>query len=86
MNDGVWTSVSWSSDVGEGKYFNVISKASGNSKNSMTAGDKLRFRNIDRWNNTSLGYNNADLRVTDAKAEVYGKLAKSLTSKFATST
>ena len=50
----------------------------------MVAGDKLRFRNIDKWGNADNRYNY--LKVTGSKAKVYGKLAESLTPEFAAST
>lgn len=86
MNDNDWTDVSWE-DIGSGKNYNLISKASG--KSSMDAGDKLRFRNIDKWSDIygnatyiTISFDEASARY----AKVYGKLSDSITHEYAIST
>ena len=80
LNDSDWKDVSWE-DIGNDKDYNLISAIS--SKSSMSKGDKLQFRNIDKFSDNRNTY--SQLRITEAKAKVYGKLAKSLTSEFAAS-
>ena len=79
LNNDDWKDVSWE-DIGNSEYdlINVVSD-----KSSMSKGDKLKFRNIDKFSDNY--NNNSQLLITEAKAKVYGKLAKSLTPEFAAS-
>ena len=81
LNNDDWKDVSWE-DIGNDKEYDLINVVS--DKSSMSKGDKLQFRNIDKFSD----YNTtrySQLIITEAKAKVYGKLAKSLTSEFAAS-
>ena len=80
LNDSDWKDVSWE-DIGNDKEYDLINVVS--DKSSMSKGDKLKFRNIDKFSDNYNTY--SQLRITEAKAKVYGKLAKSLTSEFAAS-
>ena len=82
LNDNGWTTVSWETDIGRIKEFNLVSKAAAG-KSSMSKGDKLRFKNIDKWSNSEYYY--TELKITNSDAKVYGKLAESLTPEFAAS-
>ena len=80
LNNDDWKDVSWE-DIGNNKEYDLINVVS--NKSSMSKGDKLKFRNIDKFSNSYNIY--SQLLITGAKAKVYGKLAKSLTSEFAAS-
>ena len=80
LNDSDWKDVSWE-DIGNDKEYDLINVVS--NKSSMSKGDKLQFRNIDKFSDNSNTY--SQLIISKAKAKVYGKLAKSLTSEFAAS-
>ena len=80
LNDSDWKDVSWE-DIGNDKEYDLINVVS--NKSSMSKGDKLKFRNIDKFSNDNT--NRSQLIISEAKAKVYGKLAKSLTSEFAAS-
>ena len=79
LNDGAWTTVSWE-DVSHGIDYNLV-KACDSSKETISFGEKLQIRGLDKWNN------DCSLKVTCAGgAKVYGKLADSLTPEYAAST
>ena len=79
LNDGDWTTVSWG-DVSHGIDYNLV-KACDSSKETISFGEKLQIRGLDKWNN------NCSLKVTCAAgAKVYGKMADSLTQEYAAST
>ena len=80
LNDSDWKDVSWE-DIGNNKEYDLINVVS--NKSSMSKGDKLKFRNIDKFSDNTNRY--SQLIISGAKAKVYGKLAKSLTSEFAAS-
>ena len=80
LNDSDWKDVS-QEDIGNDKEYDLINVVS--DKSSMSKGDKLQFRNIDKFSDNSNTY--SQLIISKAKAKVYGKLAKSLTSEFAAS-
>ena len=80
LNNDDWKDVSWE-DIGNNKEYDLINVVS--DKSSMSKGDKLKFRNIDKFSDNY--NNNSQLLITEAKAKVYGKLAKSLTPEFAAS-
>ena len=78
LNDGAWTTVSWG-DVSHETDYNLV-KACDASKETISFGEKLQIRGLDKWNVCSL-------KVTCAGgAKVYGKLADSLTPEYAAST
>ena len=79
LNNDDWKDVSWE-DIGNEKDYNLISAIS--SKSSMSKGDKLKFRNIDKWSSNIDAF--TQLKITSGKAKIYGKLTESLTSEFAT--
>ena len=81
LNNDDWKDVSWE-DIGNNKEYDLINVVS--NKSSMSKGDKLKFRNIDKFSDSYNTY--SQLIITGAKAKVYGKLAKSLTPEFAAST
>ena len=79
LNDGAWTTISWE-DVSHGIDYNLV-KACDASKETISFGEKLQIRGLDKWNS------NCSLKVTCAGgAKVYGKLADSLTPEYAAST
>ena len=79
LNDGAWTTVSWE-DVSSGIDYNLV-KACDASKETISFGEKLQIRGLDKWNK------DCSLKVTCAGgAKVSGKLADSLTPEFAAST
>ena len=79
LNDGAWTTVSWE-DVSHGIDYNLV-KACDASKETISFGEKLQIRGLDKWNNK------CSLKVTcDGGAKVYGKMADSLTPEYAAST
>ena len=79
LNDGAWTTVSWE-DVSHGTDYNLV-KACDSSKETISFGEKLQIRGLDKWNN------NCTLKVTCAGgAKVSGKMAGSLTPEYAAST
>ena len=79
LNDGAWTTVSWG-DVSYGTDYNLV-KACDASKETISFGEKLQIRGLDKWNS------NCSLKVTCAGgAKVSGKLADSLTPEYAAST
>ena len=79
LNDGDWTTVSWE-DVSHGIDYNLV-KACDAGKETISFGDKLQIRGLDKWNNS------CSLKVTCAGgAKVYGKMADSLTPEYAAST
>ena len=80
LNDNDWTDVSWE-DIGSGKEYNLINAAAG--KSSMTAGDKLKFRNIDKWSDNPGNY--TKLMIKNNNTKIYGKLINSLALEFAAS-
>ena len=78
LNDGAWTTVSWE-DVSHGIDYNLV-KACDAGKETISFGEKLQIRGLDKWNN------NCSLKVTCAGgAKVYGKMADSLTPEYAAS-
>ena len=79
LNDGAWTTVSWE-DVSHGTDCNLV-KACDASKETISFGEKLQIRGLDKWNS------NCSLNVTCAGgAKVSGKMAGSLTPEYAAST
>ena len=79
LNDGAWTTVSWG-DVSHGIDYNLV-KACDASKDTISYGEKLQIRGLDKWNNS------CSLKVTCAGgAKVSGKMAGSLTPEYAAST
>ena len=79
LNDGAWTTVSWE-DVSHGIDYNLV-KACDASKETISFGEKLQIRGLDKWNN------NCSLKVTCAGgAKVSGKMADSLTPEYVAST
>ena len=79
LNDGAWTTVSWE-DVSHGIDYNLV-KACDASKETISFGEKLQIRGLDKWNSY------CSLKVTCAGgAKVYGKMADSLTPEYAAST
>ena len=79
LNDGTWTTVSWE-DVSHGIDYNLV-KACDASKETISFGEKLQIRGLDKWNNK------CSLKVTcDGGAKVSGKMADSLTPEYAAST
>ena len=48
LNDGAWTTVSWE-DVSHGIDYNLV-KACDASKETISFGEKLQIRGIDKWN------------------------------------
>ena len=80
LNDSDWKNVSWE-DIGNDKEYDLINVVS--DKSSMSKGDKLKFRNIDKWSSNIDAF--TQLKITSGKAKIYGKLTKSLTSEFAAS-
>ena len=78
LNDGAWTTVSWE-DVSHETDYNLV-KACDSSKETISFGEKLQIRGLDKWNR------NCSLKVTCAGgAKVSGKMAGSLTPKYAVS-
>ena len=85
LNDGAWTTVSWE-DVSHGIDYNLV-KACDAGKETISYGEKLQIRGLDRWNSASSYNSSLKMKVlSDAGAKVYGKLADSLTPKYAAST
>ena len=79
LNDGAWTTVSWE-DVSHRIDYNLV-KACDASKETISFGEKLQIRGLDKWND------NCSLKVTcTGGAKVSGKMAGSLTPEFAAST
>ena len=79
LNDGAWTTVSWG-DVSHGIDYNLV-KACDSSKETISFGEKLQIRGLDKWNG------NCSLNVTcTGGAKVSGKMAGSLTPEYAAST
>ena len=79
LNDSNWTTVSWE-DVSHGTDYNLV-KACDASKETISFGEKLQIRGLDKWNS------DCSLKVTCAGgAKVYGKMAGSLTPEYAAST
>ena len=79
LNDGAWTTVSWK-DVSSKIDYNLV-KACDASKETISFGEKLQIRGLDKWNSK------CSLKVTCAGgAKVSGKMADSLTPEFAAST
>ena len=79
LNDGAWTTVSWG-DVSHGTDYNLV-KACDASKETISFGEKLQIRGLDKWNSS------CSLKVTCAGgAKVSGKMADSLTPEYAAST
>ena len=78
LNDGAWTTVSWE-DVSHGIDYNLV-KACDSSKETISFGEKLQIRGLDKWNN------DCSLKVTcTGGAKVSGKMADSLTPEYAAS-
>ena len=78
LNDGDWTTVSWE-DVSHGIDYNLV-KACDASKETISFGEKLQIRGLDKWNSS------CSLKVTCAGgAKVSGKMADSLTPEYAAS-
>ena len=78
LNDNDWTTISWE-DVSHGIDYNLV-KACDASKETISFGEKLQIRGLDKWNN------DCSLKVTCAGgAKVYGKMAGSLTPEYAAS-
>ena len=79
LNDGDWTTVSWE-DVSSGIDYNLV-KACDAGKETISFGEKLQIRGLDKWNSK------CSLKVTcDGGAKVSGKMAGSLTPEYAAST
>ena len=79
LNDGAWTTVSWE-DVSSGIDYSLV-KACDASKETISFGEKLQIRGLDKWNQY------CSLKVTCAGgAKVSGKMAGSLTPEYAAST
>ena len=79
LNDGAWTTVSWE-DVSSKIDYNLV-KACDASKETISFGEKLQIRGLDKWKNS------CSLKVTCAGgAKVSGKMAGSLTPEYAAST
>ena len=79
LNDNDWTTISWE-DVSNGIDYNLV-KACDAGKETISFGEKLQIRGLDKWNN------NCSLKVTCAGgAKVSGKMAESLTPEYAAST
>ena len=79
LNEGAWTTVSWG-DVSHRIDYNLV-KACDASKDTISFGEKLQIRGLDKWNS------NCSLKVTCAGgAKVSGKMADSLTQEYAAST
>ena len=79
LNEGAWTTVSWE-DVSHGIDYNLV-KACDASKETISFGEKLQIRGLDKWNSS------CTLKVTcDGGAKVSGKMADSLTPEYAAST
>ena len=79
LNDGAWTTVSWE-DVSHGIDYNLV-KACDASKETISFGEKLQIRGLDKWNRS------CSLKVTcTGGAKVSGKMAGSLTPEYAAST
>ena len=79
LNDGDWTTVSWE-DVSSKIDYNLV-KACDASKETISFGEKLQIRGLDKWNNK------CSLKVTcTGGAKVSGKMAGSLTPEYAAST
>ena len=84
LNDGAWTTVSWE-DVSHGIDYNLV-KACDASKETISFGEKMQIRGLDKWNSASNYYYPLKMKVlSDAGAKVYGKLADSLTPEYAAS-
>ena len=78
LNDGAWTTVSWE-DVSHGTDYNLV-KACDASKETISFGEKLQIRGLDKWNDK------CSLKVTcTGGAKVSGKMADSLTPEYAAS-
>ena len=78
LNDGAWTTVSWE-DVSSKIDYNIV-KACDAGKETISYGEKLQIRGLDKWNNK------CSLKVTCAGgAKVSGKMADSLTPEYAAS-
>ena len=78
LNDGAWTTVSWE-DVSHGTDYSLV-KACDASKETISFGEKLQIRGLDKWNSS------CSLKVTCAGgAKVSGKMAGSLTPEYAAS-
>ena len=78
LNDGAWTTVSWG-DVSHGIDYNLV-KACDASKETISFGEKLQIRGLDKWNSK------CSLKVTcKGGAKVSGKMAGSLTPEYAAS-
>ena len=78
LNDGAWTTVSWE-DVSHGTDYNLV-KACDASKDTISFGEKLQIRGLDKWNS------DCSLKVTcTGGAKVSGKMAGSLTPEYAAS-
>ena len=78
LNDGAWTTVSWE-DVSSKIDYNLV-KACDAGKETISFGEKLQIRGLDKWND------NCSLKVTCAGgAKVSGKMAGSLTPEYAAS-
>ena len=79
LNDGAWKTVSWE-DVSHGTDYNLV-KACDSSKETISFGEKLQIRGLDKWNSS------CSLKVTCAGgAKVSGKMVDSLTPEYAAST
>ena len=79
LNDNDWTTISWE-NVSHGIDYNLV-KACDASKETISFGEKLQIRGLDKWNDK------CSLKVTCAGgAKVSGKMADSLTPEYAAST
>ena len=79
LNDGAWTTVSWE-DVSSGIDYNLV-KACDSSKETISFGEKLQIRGLDKWNK------DLSLKVTCAGgAKLSGKMVGSLTPEYSAST
>ena len=78
INDGAWTTVSWE-DVSSKIDYNLV-KACDAGKETISFGEKLQIRGLDKWNSS------CSLKVTcTGGAKVSGKMAGSLTPEYAAS-
>ena len=80
LNDGDWTTISWNNVSPYAIDYNLV-KACDASKETISYGEKLQIRGLDRW------AQEYSLKVTCAGgAKVSGKMADSLTPEYAAST
>lgn len=85
LNDNEWINIDWFKDIGRDVNINLIKFVTNNKSSIMLKGDKLRFRNIDRWTNDESYAMLNIISITNQRAIVYGKLANSVASSYALS-